>query len=177
MTTRLGDLDEFFDPGLELTVAGRPYRIDPPSAEVGLWCERVAMAAGGVREAKTEAEMKAAMARVEDVPDLGDHNMSLAQRVLGPTYAQLVDDDVDHHRVRFIGATAFIWIISGEDDASRYWQSGGRPEAPAPNRAARRATTSTAAASTTRSRGSTSGTKSRRTPSPARAKASRGKTS
>ncbi|WP_425413414.1 DUF7426 family protein [Micromonospora pallida] len=27
-------------------------------------------------------------------------------------------------------ATAYLWIIAGEEAAQRYWTSGGRPEAP-----------------------------------------------
>jgi hypothetical protein len=175
MTAKFGELDDFFSPGLEFTVAGRPYTVAPPSGEVGLWCERVAIAAGGVREAKTDAEIAAAMERVTALPQLpGD--LTLAQRVLGETHQKLIDDGVDHHRIKFVGATAYVWIVVDEEAALKYWQSGGRPEAAAPNRAARRSK-STGAASSTRRRGSTSGTSSPKTSSRAAGRRSAGKTS
>lgn len=162
MSTQFADLDAVFSPGIRFSIAGRPYTILPPSAEVGLWCQRLAQAAGVLRAAETDAELAAAMEQIGEVPDLpGD--LTMPQRVLGPLWQQLADDGVDHARIRFVALTAFAWVIGDEDAARRYWDSGGRPEAVAPNRATRRAaaTAATGAASMTPSRGSGSGTRSR----------------
>lgn len=175
MTTRFGELNEFFDPGLEFTVQGRAYRVDPPSGKVGLWLQKLAIAAGNAREAKTDTEMAAAAERAEAVA-LADPNndLTLEQQVLGGTYDQLVADDVDHVRIKFLARTAYIWIVADEAAALRYWNSGGHPEAEAPNRQERRASRSTGGAASTRQRGSTSGTTSRPTKSPARVRRSAG---
>lgn len=178
MTADFGALDELFDPGLTFTLRGMQYRIDPPTAEVGLWCERIAQIAGGVKGAKTDAEMQAAVARIEKLPQLDDDDLSLPQRVLGRAYDELVANEVDHAWVKLISMAAFIWIVGDEDAARRYLQSGGRPESEAPNRQARRASRSTGGATKTRKPASTSGTRSRKTTtSPTPARASRGKTS
>lgn len=178
MTTRFGELNEFFDPGLEFTIAGKPYRIDPPSAEVGVWCHRVAIVAGGVNRAKTDAEIAAAVERVQALPDeLPEGKDTVEQVVLGDTYDRLVADGVDHARIRFLFQVAMTWVVHGEDMAAELWNTGGRPEAQAPNRADRRASRSTGVAGSTRRRGSTSGTTSRPTKSLAKAGRSAGKTS
>lgn len=178
MTADFGALDDLFDPGLTFKLRGVQYRIDPPSAEVGLWCERIAQIAGGVKGAKTDAEMQAAMARVEALPQLDGADLSLAQRTLGPTYDELVGNGVDHAWIKLISMAAFIWIVGDEEAARRYLESGGRPESEAPNRQARRASRSTGGATKTRKPASTSGTNfPRTTRSPAPARASRGKTS
>ncbi|MFB9852441.1 hypothetical protein ACFFMR_18865 [Micromonospora andamanensis] len=169
MATRLDDLDQYFQPGLVLTVLGAEYTIPLPSADLGLWCRRMAIATGEIHNASSEQEIRAAVARVEAVPEMpGD--MSLAERVLGPVYEQMRTAEVPDHYIQYCATTAYIWIISDEETAGRWWRSGGRPEAlrPAANRAQRRAaakggssrTTSTGEASTTPSRGSGTGTRS-----------------
>ena len=179
---RFGDLDDFLSgdnaPGLLLTIAGRAYSVPPPSAQVGLWCERIAATAGQVRQATTDAEMAAVAERVEQLPTLpGD--ATFPERVLGTAYPAMVADGVDHIRLRIAAMTAFLWIVGGDEAAERFWSSGGRPEALGPdNRADRRASTTTAGAPTTRQPGSTSGTSPRNTSSRgARARRSRGRKS
>lgn len=167
MTTKLADLDEYFSPGLTLTVRGKEYVVPLASAELGLWCRAIATATGEITAASTEAEIRDAVARVESLPQL-DGEMSLAQRLLGTTYAEMTADDVPDVYIEFCAATAYIWIIAGEDQAAAYWQAGGRPEAHRPgNRASRRAAStgakSTAAAAATPRRASTSGTRSPKT--------------
>ncbi|MDP9799344.1 hypothetical protein J2S43_007856 [Catenuloplanes nepalensis] len=166
MTTRLADLDEFFSPGLVLTVRGQEYTVPLASAELGVWCRRMAVATGEITHASTAAEMQAAIERIDAVPELPGPALTLPERVLGDVYARMVADEVPDPYVQFCGATAYIWIISDEETAARYWQSGGRPEAlrPAGSRAERRARTggsNTAAATATPSAASTSGTTSR----------------
>lgn len=178
MSTDFGALDEFFEPGLRFTLKGKEYVVDPPSATVGLWCERMAEIAGGVRVAETEEQMRSVMARIEKLPRLDDDDLTLSQRTLGATHDQLVADGISHPWIKLLGQTAFIWIVSTEDAARRFIEAGGRPESQAPNRAARRASKAsraTGGATATRKPASSSGTSSRKaTTSPAAsAKASR----
>jgi hypothetical protein len=163
---RFDDLDRYFDPGLTLTVRGKEYVLPLPPAELGLWCRRVAEAAGAVNAASTPQELEAAVGRVHALPDLpGD--LTLPERTLGDAYRQMVADGVPDPYITFCGNTAYVWIIGGEQAAEAYWTSGGRPEALGPgNRASRRAAertggTSTAVASGTRPPASTSGTNTR----------------
>lgn len=185
MARTFGDLDQYWEPGLTLTVLGREYQLPLPSAELGLWCRRVAETAGQIHSASTEEEVQAAAAAAEDLPELPG-KMSLPERVLGPVYQQMVDDKVPDPYISFCGQTAYVWIIGGEESAERFWMSGGRPEALSPgNRASKRAAakastgqTSGGAASGTRSRASTSGTKPRKqSSSSGAAKATRGRKS
>ncbi|WP_025620343.1 DUF7426 family protein [Salinispora cortesiana] len=139
MGARLADLDAYWSPGLTLTVKGREYTLPLPSAELGLWCRRLAEVTGEVHNASSEQEIQAAVARIEALPQLpGD--LSLPERVLGDVYQQMAADQVPDPYIQFCGQTGYIWIIGGEDTAERYWTSGGRPEAQRPtNRQARRA--------------------------------------
>lgn len=166
MGAKFGDLDDYWSPGLTLTVRGKEYTLPLPSADLGLWCRRVASLAGEVHTAANEAEVKAAVAAVEALPELpGGQAVTLHERVLGDVYQQMVADRVPDPYIQYCGATAYIWIIAGEEAAARYWTSGGRPEAWGPaNRQERRATgrkTRTGGASATPSPASTSGTRSR----------------
>ncbi|EEP73500.1 hypothetical protein MCAG_03827 [Micromonospora sp. ATCC 39149] len=166
MSTRLDDLTEYFAPGLTLTVRGREYAVPLATAELGLWCRLVAQVTGQVHAASTEEEIRAAADRIEALPELpGGSELTLAQRVLGDVYGQMVADQVPDPYVEYCGVTAYLWIVAGEDAAARWWRSGGRPEAAGPaNRADRRAAqrkTSTAEATATPSPASTSGTSSR----------------
>lgn len=139
MGTRLDDLDQYWSPGLTLTVRGRDYTLPLPSAELGLWCRRLAEVTGEVHNASSEQEIQAAVARIEALPQLpGD--LSLPERVLGDVYQQMAADQVPDPHIQFCGQTGYIWIIGGEDAAERYWTTGGRPEAQRPtNRKERRA--------------------------------------
>ena len=186
MATKLHDLDEYFKPGLTLTVRGKEYTVPLPSAELGLWCRRVAAAAGELHAASTEQEIQAVIDHINSLPELpGGRGATLPERVLGDAYQQMVADGVPDPYIQFCAQTAYVWIIGGEEAAARYWTSGGRPEAWSPtlNRAQRRATaraggTSTGAAAATRSRASTSGTTSRtRSHGSRRPSRSRGRTS
>lgn len=166
MGTKLTELDEYWSPGLSLVIRGREYTVPLPSAELGLWCQRIAQAAGQIDGASTEAEMRDAVDAIQNLPPLDGQDLTLAQRALGEVYDQLVADGVPYPYIEFAGQTAYVWIVGGEDAAERYWTSGGRPEAlrPAGSRAQRRATaktggkTGTAAGSATKPRASTSGT-------------------
>lgn len=176
MAGKLTGLSKFFDPGLELSLPTgrgdeeRPYVIPLASAETGLWCQMAAQAGAAMHRAldenSTEAEMQAAIERVEAMPAEGVGAPTLAQRTLGTAYDKMVADGIADAYIQFAGATAFAWIVGGEEQAERFWRSGGNPKAGSPaNRAERRAeakhTTSTGRADATRSAASTSGTTSR----------------
>ncbi len=163
----LGELSEYFSPGLTLTVLGRAYTVPLPSAELGLWCRMVAQSAGEIHAASSAEDIEAALRRVAELPELPEsEGKTFEQLVLGSVHAAMLADHVPDPYVQFSARTAYIWILADEETAKRWWQSGGNPEALRPgNRAERRAVTrgrSTAAAGTTKSRTSTSGTKSPR---------------
>jgi hypothetical protein len=174
--TAFKDLDDLFDPGLELPIGGKVYRVEPPSAELGLWCEHMLVCGTELQRASTDEEIEAVVTRLDKPP--GDESKSIQARVLGAAYEEMVADGVSWPKIKHAGNTAYVWIVMGEEAAARYWTSVGRPEAVAPNRAARRATSkSTGAASGTRRRASTSGTSSPKTSSRAKASRSSGGTS
>jgi len=178
MPTTFADLDEFFSPGLVLTVRGRAYTVPLPSAELGLWCRRMLAATGQLHAASTPEEMRRAAERIDALPEPpGD--LSFEERVLGDAYQQMVADGVPDPYVQFAARTAYTWIAADEATARRFWESGGNPKAPT-NRAERRQTrtSSTGGAPATPSPASTSGTSTRqRSGSSGRGRRSRGRRS
>jgi hypothetical protein len=157
---KLKALDEFFDDTLTLPVGGTDYTVPAPTAETGLLCQRL-MQAGVAAASGKETDLT-------DLADLDDdQETDLYKRCLGPVYDQMLAAKVSWPVLKHCGVTVFLWIAVDVDAAMKFWESGGDPEALAPNRAA-----SKAAASSTRSRGSTSGTNPSRA-----AQRSRGKTS
>ncbi|MEU5945140.1 hypothetical protein ABZ793_06205 [Micromonospora sp. NPDC047465] len=181
MANKLADLDEYWSPGLTLTIKGKEYVVPLASAELGLWCRRIAQLTGEIHTASTEQEMQAAVARIDALPELPGSDLSLPERVLGDVYQQMMADAVPDPYIQFAGQTAYLWIIGGEEAAERYWTSGGRPEAWGPtNRKERRAAgrTSTDAGNGTRTPASTSGTRSpTKSAGSGRARRSRGRRS
>lgn len=161
------DLDEFLDDTIELPGGnGKVYRIGSPDAELGLWIQRV-----------LSASLAAAKGgRPGPIPDLRNidgsvlsvvdgaipQDEALYQRLLGPVWGELKADQIPWNRIQLISQTAMFWVGMGLDTAMKFWAAGGRPEASAPNRKARRST-STAGATTTKSRASTKATTSRQT--------------
>lgn len=172
----LSGLTDYFDPGLvlkgvpDINKVEHSYAIPLASAELGLWCRLVAQTTGTINDESSEEELKEAAAAIEALPDLpGGKHLTLSQRVLGSAYDQMVADKVPDAVVEYCGMTVYFYILGGEQAASRWWRSGGRPEAPRPGnraqkRAAKKATggSRTAAATGTRKPASTSGTKSPR---------------
>lgn len=187
MAARLSGLGKYFAPGLVLAdVPGRDgvereYTVPLASAELGLWCQTIANATMQIHRASTPEDVQEAVKLVEQLPEM-DGQTSLERRVLGDAYDQMTADGVSHQHIAYCAATAYAWILGGDEAAERYWTSGGVPgEAvgPVPNRADRRAsqkagsspTTSTGAATTTPHPASGRGTNSRRR---GRGRASRG---
>ncbi|EGJ77688.1 hypothetical protein STTU_4899 [Streptomyces sp. Tu6071] len=151
-------LDTFLDDALELPVRGtdgveRTYRIPSPSAEDGLRVEKITRAAARMLQDGTEPD-------AESLSD--DEERDLYRMLLGPVHDELLAA-TDWARFKHTALTVMFWVTADLDTARTYWASGGDPSQLAPNRAARRqaarGSSESAAASTTRSRGSTSGTR------------------
>lgn len=178
MGVQLGDLDSYLDDGLSFQAKGadgevREYEVPAPSAALGLWCQRAAELVGRaitVTTAEDLDNLTTKSARLPSPP--GDEDLTWSQRMLGvDLHSRLLADGVSHHVVEFAGHLAFVWIVSGEEAAALFAQSGGRPQPPGPTnrqerRAAQRAassstTTSTVAGTMTPRPGSGSGTRSR----------------
>ncbi|MFD7072316.1 hypothetical protein ACFV97_34355 [Streptomyces sp. NPDC059913] len=154
-------LDELLDETIELPVDGRLYTILAPSAEIGL---RV--------QALINAAAVAADGGKVDEQVLGDAaERDLYRDVLGPTQDQMIADGVKWPTLKHCAITAMVWIAQDKTAAERFWNAAGDPSRLAPNRAARRSRSD--AASSTRSRGSTSGTSTR--PAPGRGKNKKGR--
>lgn len=171
---RFGDLDQYLDPHLTLAFKGRDgverdYLIPLPSAELGLWCRRIAETAGEVTAASTDEELREAAdraaKRVEGLPAL-DRDKSFEEQLLGDAFPAMIRDGVADPYVMFAAKTVYVWIIAGEEGAERWWRAGGRPEGVSPaNRQERRAQrrtggNRTAEAGVTSALASTSGTTS-----------------
>ncbi|NRQ31277.1 hypothetical protein HII36_05420 [Nonomuraea sp. NN258] len=151
MTTQFQDLDDFFDDSLPLPVGGKWYRVPAPDAEVGLLCQRLMHAGLAAEQGQAVDDPK--LTELVEVVLNDEEERDLYQRILGPTWDELRADGVSWPKIQHVGATALVWIAAGKDAAAKVWASGGTTgEAPAPNRATRRATA--AAAKSTRSRGS-----------------------
>ncbi|CAM5608818.1 hypothetical protein GCM10010329_17370 [Streptomyces spiroverticillatus] len=149
-------LDELLDESLPLPIAGTIYRVPAPSAAIGL---------------RTQALINAAAVAADggavDEQVLGDAaERDLYADVLGTAHGQMVDDAVPWPALKHAALTAMVWIAQDKSAAETFWNSGGAPSQAAPNRAQRRL----AAASSTKSRGSTSGTSGRKAPARAAAK-------
>jgi len=162
MAARFAALDELLDEALELPVGEKVYRIPSPPAEDGLRIERITTLAARIVAGGADPETEA----LDDQEEL-----DLYRLCLGPVYDELREDGVSWAVFRHVALTAMFWITADRETAEAYWSSGGDPSRVAPNRAARRrqGSSGSAAGSTTRSRGSTSGTKaaSRRATRPA----------
>lgn len=125
------DLDDFFDDGLALPVGGKTYRVPAPSAETGLYCQRLAEAGVAAAQGKDVPE-----AELDDVREL-----QLYQRVLGGVYDELIADGVSWPKIKHVAVTAFMWVAGNVEAAEAYWEKG--PEAQAPAKTGRAAARST----------------------------------
>ena len=166
MAAAFKDLDEFFDPTLKLPVGGKMYVVPPPSAEVGLLCQRLMQASIAAQAGQTVDEdglNELAQLVLDD-----EQEKDLYQTILGSVWEELLANKVSWPAIQHVGQTALIWVAAGLEAAAKHWESGPEGEAEAPTKEA-------TAAKSTRPRGSATGTKttaSRRT-----AAGSRGKTS
>jgi hypothetical protein len=168
MTSAFRDLDEFLvTRPIRLPIGGVQYEF-PGSlpGKHGLLLQRMQAAA-----VRAVADGRAQ----EDVSDLAtailsdDEGEDLRTTVMGTGEQAMVDAGVTSDKIEHTFHTLLAWHMAGEAAALLIWESVPG-EAPAPNRAARRAA-SKGAASSTRSPASSSGTSTR---TPANRKASSG---
>ncbi|MFJ4009469.1 hypothetical protein [Streptomyces sp. NPDC090026] len=158
MAATFDALDDFLDDYLELPVKGtdgvqRTYRIPSPPAEDGLRVEKITTMAARMLATGTEPDTTVLDDREE---------LDLYRLCLSDVHDQLLAE-VPWSRFKLAALTAMYWITADRETAAAFWKAGGDPSRLAPNRAARRqqrpGSSGSAAASTTRSRGSTSGTR------------------
>ncbi|MCX5362875.1 hypothetical protein OG864_29695 [Streptomyces sp. NBC_00124] len=142
-------LGELLDETLTLPVKDKTYTVPPPSAATGLRVQAIMQAAAVAADggAVDEAVLKDAAER------------DMYRDVLGTAHAEMVADNVPWPTLKHCAVTAMVWIVQNKEAAERYWNAGGDPSRLAPNRKARRS--SSAAAKSTQSRGSTSTTNTR----------------
>lgn len=147
-------LAELLDESLQLPIGETVYTVPAPSAEVGLRTQAIVNAAAAAADGGHVDE--------EILSDAAERD--LYRDVLGTAYDDLLAAGVSWPVLKHCAITAMVWIAQDRGAAETYWNAGGDPSRLAPNRAARRARSG--AASSTRSRGSSSGTSTR----PARAR-------
>lgn len=87
-----------------------------------------------------------------------DEELDLQEELFGDARSEMIADGLTASQLQRVMATLMLWHAYGRDAAVAVWRQG---EAPAPNRAARRA--SKGSGSTTKRPASGSGTSSRRT--------------
>ncbi|TBO59007.1 hypothetical protein EYS09_14275 [Streptomyces kasugaensis] len=143
-------LGELLDEALQLPVDGTLYTVPAPSAAVGL---------------RTQALINAAAVAADggqvDEQVLGDAaERDLYRDVLGSAHDEMVAAGVTWPALKHCAITAMVWIAQDKEAAEAFWNAAGDPNRLASNRAARRNSPS-GAASSTRSRGSTSGPKAK----------------
>ncbi|MEV6154914.1 hypothetical protein AB0L53_31695 [Nonomuraea sp. NPDC052129] len=168
MAAAFKDLDSFFDPTLKLPVGGKTYVVPPPSAEVGLLCQRLMQAS--IAAQAGQAVDEDGLNELAEVVLNDEQEKDLYQTILGAAWDELLADKVAWPKVQHVGQTALIWVAAGLEAAAKHWESGPMGEAEAPTR------TEASAAKSTRSRGSAT-TTTRTTASRGKAAGSRGKTS
>ncbi len=152
------------DDGLDVPVGDRVFRIPSPDHATGL--RLTAMVNLGVSFA-AGAELSKKDAANLNLDD--EQERDFLELVLGPAYPEMVGAGVSWVRIQRVGRYALLYFTLGPEAAAesvqRTAEASPSGEAPAPNRAARRAPSSKAssgtAKSSTRARGSSAGTTSR----------------
>lgn len=152
----LKDLSSFLDDdAIDVPIDGKTYRVESPDAKTGLFLAGLANV--GVKAA-SGGDVDQADVEKLDLDD--DEERDFMQMVLGDTLAELVNDGVKWTKIQRLARYCFIHFAVGEEAADEALKSGALTgEAPAPNRAARRAG-SRGAATTTKPRASIAGTTS-----------------
>jgi len=162
MTTtpeEFGDLVEFLTPEPKtLTIAGKAYDFPADvSARTWLVLQHVLQAGVAAQAAAKEGREYNPRALVLD----DDTEIDVRAELFGDCADELIDDDVPGSFQQHAMTTLMVWHVYGRDAALATWRRQG--EAPAPNRAARRASkppVSAGTGRTTKTAASTSGTRS-----------------
>jgi hypothetical protein len=146
------DLDDFLGEAkpIELPIRGKTYSFPGTiSARTGLLLHRLTNKADKVDDmSQADAEELLGKELLGDA----EHD-DLRSELLGDAELQMARDGLTSAHVDHVFRTLMVWHLVGPEQAEKAWNSVG--EAPAPNRAARRAT-----ARKTRSRASTAGSTS-----------------
>lgn len=143
------DLDEVFRNVLPLPIGGKVYEIESPDAETGLFVQRMFAVQAKAAAGKVVSDAQLSRLELDD-----DEETTLYERLLGDALDDMTADGVRWEQVKLAGTAALLWVQGVDmDTIERFWNAGGRPEAEAPNREAKRA-----AARSTRRRASGSGT-------------------
>jgi hypothetical protein len=152
----LKDLSSFLDDdAIDVEIDTKTYRVESPDAKTGLFLAGLANV--GVKAA-SGGDVAAADVEKLDLDD--DEERDFMEMVLGDTFAELIADGVSWMKIQRLSRYCFIHFAVGEEAADEALKSGALTgEAPAPNRAARRAG-SRGAATTTKRLASTAGTTS-----------------
>lgn len=119
---------------LDFPVGDKTYRVYSPPARVGLAFKELAVAG-----ARAESSGKQIDETLDEYPDLQwlaeqteADGIPLHVRVLGDTYAELVDDEVDSATLGLICQTVAVWVqTDSADEAAGVWNNDGitRPKA------------------------------------------------
>lgn len=164
------DLDDFLVvTPIKLPIKGKDYQFPGSiSARSGLLLQRIAAAAERAKADILDGKTSTLDLAAEVLND--EEETDLRSEVMGGTEQLMADDGLTTAHTTHVFRTLLTWHMAGPEAAAVAWERQG--EAPAPNRATRRA--SKGSASTTRKRASTSGTTTR---APAKATGRRGASS
>lgn len=144
---------------------GKAWYIPETDASFGLWCVRAFALVERAANGEPDPNAGPPPQLVFEGPD----EEAFQRRALGnELYQDLVDAGYGLPTINHFTRVAVIWHAQGPEMAEMYWNAGGDAEAfqkaalESMPRAARRASTSTAAGSTTKRAVSTNGTRSKR---------------
>lgn len=125
------EIDERYNTTIDLPIKGKTYSIESVDAETGLWAQRMMSAAGLVEQAEESGKditsEEIASLRLDDKQEI-----DLYRRLMGEAYDQMLADKVPWEWVKLAGTTTLIWCVSTRDEAEKFWNAGGSPEAKRP---------------------------------------------
>jgi hypothetical protein len=153
----LADLQGWLeDDALDIPVPGhRTFRVPSPDAETGVRLSAIFNAGLAVNRKEKIDEKTLRSLQMDDAEERDFLGM-----VLGSAYAEMLAEKVSWTRIQRVGRYVFLHHAAGPEAAAAYVKEATRGEAPAPNRASRRASSDTAPK--TRPRGSTGSTNARK---------------
>ena len=145
-----GDLDDFFDPDLTLTISGVKYTIQAPNAHDGLYIRRFFTDPEYMKKL-SDAEYLRQVATI-----LGAEEVSPGE-FAGGVWSEMFDNGVKWTQVMRAGQAALLNTGLGAPSAVAYWTGGKGPKVPTPTEPAQTSPKESKAstAGTTRGRGRT----------------------
>lgn len=121
------DLAEVLEPWLDLPIAGKTYRVPAVDIETGLYAQQIVELSARVRAGDEIAAEDVGRLKLDD-----DQEHDFHRKMLGTAYDEMVADGVNWEYLKHASRCAFLWTVEDRDAAERYWERGGRPEAPRP---------------------------------------------